>query len=716
MTNETTGKDIDKTTITTHIASALGLSAKGVAATVKLLEEGCTVPFIARYRKELTGSMNEVDILHIQEQLERMAEMTRRKTTILATIAKQEKLTPELKARIDACWDTTTLEDIYLPYKPQKRTKAQTAREHGLEPLAHSIMLGTCRDPRDFARKFVKEGVADVDAAIRGAQDIVTEEIAMSEFTRKATRSEFRRTATITSKAVKAKKDDDAGQKYADYFEFGETLKRSPSHRVLAMLRGEREGYLKVKLSTDGASLDKIRQRYSRGYDCCAKLTDEAAQNAYKQYVFPAIEREFLKEGRERAENEAIDVFAAGLRQLLLSAPLGQKRIMGIDPGFRTGCKVACIDAKGKFMHYEAIFPFNHGEKAVRQVMRMAADYGIEAIAIGNGTASRETEKFVRGIDFGRKMAVFVVSEDGASVYSASETARKEFPTLDITVRGAISIARRLMDPLSELVKVDPKSIGVGQYQHDVDQGLLGKRLEQTVVSCVNLVGVNVNTASACLLRHVSGIGPALADNIVAYREANGAFKSREELKRVKGLGASTFTQCAGFLRIPDGANPLDNTAVHPERYAIVSRMATDLHKDVADLIADRALQRQVDIKRYVTTEMGLPTLNDIMTELAKPGRDPREQLEEFSFDDRVSTIDDLEVGMVLPGIVSNITAFGAFVNIGVHQDGLVHVSQICRRFISSPLDAVKLHQKVTVKVTGIDTKRGRISLSMILD
>lgn len=716
MTNEATTPETDKAAINSLIASTLGLNAKGVANTVKLLDEGCTVPFIARYRKEMTGSMNEVDILRIQEQLERLAEMTKRKTTILASIAKQEKLTAELEARINDCWDANTLEDIYLPYKPQKRTKAQTARERGLEPLAHSIMLGACRDPRDYARKFVKEGVADEEAAIKGAQDIMTEEIAVSEFTRKATRSEFRRTATITSKVVKAKKDDEGSLKYSDYFEFGEALKRSPSHRVLAMLRGEKEGYLKIKLSTDGASLDKIRQRYTRGCAACAKLTDEAAQNAYKQYVFPAIEREFIKEGRERAEAEAIDVFAAGLRQLLLSAPLGQKSIMGIDPGFRTGCKVACIDAEGKFMHYEAIFPFQNSAKATAQLTRMASDYSIEAIAIGNGTASRETEKFVRGIDFGRKIAVFVVSEDGASVYSASETARKEFPKLDITVRGAISIARRLMDPLSELVKVDPKSIGVGQYQHDVDQTQLGKRLEQTVVSCVNLVGVNVNTASACLLRHVSGIGPSLADNIVAYREANGAFKSREELKRVKGLGTNTFTQCAGFLRIPSGTNPLDNTAVHPERYAIVSRMASDLHKSVSELIADKALQRQVDIKRYVSPETGLPTLHDIMEELAKPGRDPREQLEEFSFDDRVSTVADLEVGMVLPGIVSNITNFGAFVNIGVHQDGLVHVSQICRRFISTPLDAVKLHQKVMVKVTGVDTKRGRISLSMILD
>ena len=714
---DVTEKEFSNTeTFVSIISEALALPRKGVSNTMALLADGCTVPFIARYRKEMTGSLDEVSILKIQEYNDKLTETAKRKSTILAAIAKQGKLTTELEKRISDCWDLNTLEDLYLPYKTQRRTKAQIAREHGLEPLARSIMLNSCRDPYASAQRFITKEVTSVDAAIKGAQDIITEEIANNEESRKITRNEFRRTATISAKVVKSKKEDDDCQKYSDYFEFSEQLKRSPSHRILAILRGEEEGFLKVKLSTNDEAEERIRHHYTRSFGECAKLMGESADNAYKQYIFPAIEREFLKAGREKAEAEAIEVFSDNLRQLLLSAPLGQKAIMGIDPGFRTGCKVACIDAEGKFLHYEAIFPFQHEEKAMQQVLRMATAYSVEAIAIGNGTASRETEKFVRSIAFPKTVSIFVVSEDGASVYSASEMARREFPDLDVTVRGAISIARRLMDPLSELVKVDPKSIGVGQYQHDVDQTLLNKRLEQTVESCVNMVGVNVNTASAELLRHVSGIGPSLATNIVSHRNANGAFKSRAELKRVKGLGANTFTQCAGFLRIPHGTNPLDNTAVHPERYAIVKQMAADINHNVQDLIADKKLQEQIDIRKYVNNDLGMPTLQDIMEELKKPGRDPRQQIEEFKFDENVTSMDDLRTGMVLPGIVTNITNFGAFVNIGVHQDGLVHVSQMSTRYIASPLDAVKLHQQVMVKVTGVDTKRKRISLSMILD
>ena len=714
---DVTEKEFSNTeTFVSIISEALALPRKSVSNTMALLADGCTVPFIARYRKEMTGSLDEVSILKIQEYNDKLTETAKRKSTILAAIAKQGKLTTELEKRISDCWDLNTLEDLYLPYKTQRRTKAQIAREHGLEPLARSIMLNSCRDPYASAQRFITKEVTSVDAAIKGAQDIITEEIANNEESRKITRNEFRRTATISAKVVKSKKEDDDCQKYSDYFEFSEQLKRSPSHRILAILRGEKEGFLKVKLSTNDEAEERIRRHYTRSFGECAKLMGESADNAYKQYIFPAIEREFLKAGREKAEAEAIEVFSDNLRQLLLSAPLGQKAIMGIDPGFRTGCKVACIDAEGKFLHYETIFPFQHEEKAMLQVLRMATAYSVEAIAIGNGTASRETEKFVRSIAFPKAVSIFVVSEDGASVYSASEMARREFPDLDVTVRGAISIARRLMDPLSELVKVDPKSIGVGQYQHDVDQTLLNKRLEQTVESCVNMVGVNVNTASAELLRHVSGIGPSLAANIVSHRNANGAFKSRAELKRVKGLGANTFTQCAGFLRIPHGTNPLDNTAVHPERYAIVKQMAADINHNVQDLIADKKLQEQIDIRKYVNNDLGMPTLQDIMQELKKPGRDPRQQIEEFKFDENVTSMDDLRTGMVLPGIVTNITNFGAFVNIGVHQDGLVHVSQMSTRYIASPLDAVKLHQQVMVKVTGVDTKRKRISLSMILD
>lgn len=702
--------------ITALIAKKLQLSEQSIKNVRTLLGEGCTVPFIARYRKERTGGLDEVNIIKIEELGKKLADTAKRRDTILSSIESQGKLTAEIERKIKGCWDINILEDIYLPFKPKRRTRAQAAREHGLEPLANAIMSGSCRTPNEYARRFVSKDVPTIGDAVKGAQDIIAENIADNEETRKAVRADFRRTSVITSKVVKSKKDEEDSAKYSDYFDFSEPLKRCPSHRIMAMLRAEKEGILKLGIDTSDEAKERISHFYANGYNSCSKLIREASYDAYKRLIRPAIENEFMKESREKAEDEAINVFSTNLRQLLLSAPLGHKAVMGIDPGFRTGCKVACVNAEGAFLHYEAIFPFKNQAHATDQLISMATHFVPEAIAIGNGTASRETEEFVRGVNFGRVIDIFVVSEDGASVYSASETARMEFPELDITVRGAISIARRLMDPLAELVKIDPKSIGVGQYQHDVDQVKLRTRLEQTVESCVNNVGVNLNTASPQLLSYVSGIGPALAANIVDYRNENGAFKSRNELKKVKRLGANTFMQCAGFLRIPGARNPLDNTAVHPERYNLVKKIASDMGCTVEQLIADKQLQKNIDIKKYATAEVGIPTLLDIMEELNKPGRDPRQKLEAFSFDDRVKTIEDLKDGMVLPGIVTNITNFGAFVNIGVHQDGLVHVSQLSKRYVSSPMDAVKLHQQVMVRVTAVDHARNRISLSMIVD
>ena len=702
--------------ITALIAKKLQLSEQSIKNVRTLLGEGCTVPFIARYRKERTGGLDEVNIIKIEELGKKLADTAKRRDTILSSIESQGKLTAEIERKIKGCWDINILEDIYLPFKPKRRTRAQAAREHGLEPLANAIMSGSCRTPNEYARRFVSKDVPTIGDAVKGAQDIIAENIADNEETRKAVRADFRRTSVITSKVVKSKKDEEDSAKYSDYFDFSEPLKRCPSHRIMAMLRAEKEGILKLGIDTSDEAKERISHFYANGYNSYSKLIREASYDAYKRLIRPAIENEFMKESREKAEDEAINVFSTNLRQLLLSAPLGHKAVMGIDPGFRTGCKVACVNAEGAFLHYEAIFPFKNQAHATDQLISMATHFVPEAIAIGNGTASRETEEFVRGVNFGRVIDIFVVSEDGASVYSASETARMEFPELDITVRGAISIARRLMDPLAELVKIDPKSIGVGQYQHDVDQVKLRTRLEQTVESCVNNVGVNLNTASPQLLSYVSGIGPALAANIVDYRNENGAFKSRNELKKVKRLGANTFMQCAGFLRIPGARNPLDNTAVHPERYNLVKKIASDMGCTVEQLIADKQLQKNIDIKKYATAEVGIPTLLDIMEELNKPGRDPRQKLEAFSFDDRVKTIEDLKDGMVLPGIVTNITNFGAFVNIGVHQDGLVHVSQLSKRYVSSPMDAVKLHQQVMVRVTAVDHARNRISLSMIVD
>ena len=701
------------------IARQLSLPQEGVENTLKLLDEGCTIPFISRYRKERTGGLDEVQIAQISEMNARLKETAKRKETILKTIGEQGKLTDELKKRIDDCWDNTELEDIYLPYKPKRRTRAQVAREQGLEPLATLLMMQREPNPVKAAERFVRGDVKDVPMALHGAQDIIAEQVSEDEGSRNVVRQQFRRDALIVSKVVKAKKDTDEAQKYSDYFEWEEPLRRCSSHRLLAMRRGESEGVLRVKIETDDEQcITRLQRHYVKGHGKCQRLVAEAVEDGYNRLLQPSIETEFAAMSKEKADQEAIQVFTQNLRQLLMDAPLGQKRVMGIDPGFRTGCKVVCLDAQGNLLHHEAIFPHppvNRIMEAKMHVLDMISDYQIEAIAIGNGTASRETREFIEDIASHTEgaPAVFVVSEDGASVYSASKIAREEFPDEDVTVRGAVSIGRRLMDPLAELVKIDPKSIGVGQYQHDVDQTKLKNSLDQTVESCVNQVGVNLNTASQHLLMYVSGLGPALAKNIVDYRRENGAFESRAQLKKVPRLGPSAFEQCAGFLRIPDAKNPLDNSAVHPESYKIVEQMAKDQGCTVIDLIKDKEKREAVDLKKYVAGDVGLPTLTDIMKELEKPGRDPREQIEEFEFAKGIETVDDLVEGMELPGIVTNITNFGAFVDIGVHQDGLVHISQLANRYVKDPNQVVKLHQHVRVRVLEVDRRRGRISLSM---
>ncbi len=708
------------------IAQSLNLNIEAVGNTLSLLEEGCTIPFISRYRKERTGALDEVQIATINDENERLKEIQKRKETVVKTITDQEKMTPELQKRIENCWDSTELEDIYLPFKPRRRTRAQVAREQGLEPLAQILMMQRERDPERVAQAFVKGDVKDAEMAIKGAQDIIAEMVSEDERSRQQLRGAYRRTAIITSKVVKAKADTDEAAKYHDYFDWHEPLKRCSSHRLLAMRRGENEGILRLSIDPidDDECIERLQRHYVYGHTPCGNLVAEAVEDSYKRLLKPSIETEFANLSKEQADEEAIRVFAENLRQLLLGAPLGQKRVMGVDPGFRTGCKVVCLDAQGNLLHHEAIFPhppINKRMQATVHVQQMLEQYHIEAIAIGNGTASRETKAFVEDAikslpsPFGEGAGVrlYVVSEDGASVYSASKVARDEFPDEDVTVRGAVSIGRRLMDPLAELVKIDPKSIGVGQYQHDVDQTKLKHQLDQTVESCVNQVGVNLNTASSHLLQYVSGLGPTLAKNIVDYRKENGAFASRAQLKKVPRLGPSAYQQCAGFLRIPGAKNPLDNSAVHPESYPIVEQMAKDLGCTLKDLIEQKDLRTKLDIKKYVTSEVGLPTLTDIIKELEKPGRDPREQLEAFEFDCRVQSVEDLEEGMILPGIVTNITNFGAFVDIGVHQDGLVHISQMANRRIAHPTDVVKLHQHVTVRVMEIDHRRNRISLSM---
>ena len=695
-----------------YIADSLSLDAKRVDNALQLLSEGCTIPFISRYRKEKTGNMDEVQIAEISNLNDKLTELQKRKETILKTIEEQGKLTDSLKEKITSCWNATELEDLYLPYKPKRRTRAQIARELGLERLATTIMLQREQNPQKFASQFVKGDVKDKESAIKGALDIIAEQISEDQRSRQQMRNVFTRGAVITSKVVKTKKDLDEAQKYSDYFDWSEPLKRCSSHRLLAMRRGENDGILRISISADEEECrNRLQRLFVRGYGACSKLVEEAIDDSMKRLLAPSIETEFAAFSKEKADEEAIKVFSENLRQLLLSAPLGQKRVMGIDPGFRTGCKIVCLDAQGNLL-YHTVLPLSN-RIGGDTIVKLTKKYQTEAFAIGNGTASRETTDYIKSLAFDSNIDLFVVSEDGASVYSASKVARDEFPDEDVTVRGAVSIGRRLMDPLAELVKIDPKSIGVGQYQHDVDQTKLKKSLDQTVESCVNTVGVDVNTASQHLLTYVSGLGPTLGKSIVDYRKEHGAFRSRAELKKVPRLGPATFQQCAGFLRITDGKNPLDNSAVHPESYSIVERMAKDLNVKIADLIGNKSLIKSIDAKRYTGGDIGLPTINDILSELEKPGRDPRGNIEVFEFDPNVKTPDDLIAGMVLPGIVTNITNFGAFVDIGVHQDGLVHVSQLSDRFVKDPNEVVHLHQHVKVKVVDVDSVRKRISLTM---
>ena len=701
------------------ISERLHIPASQVDATLDLLAAGCTIPFISRYRKEATGNLDEVQIAAISDLNERLNELQKRKETILKTIDAQGKLTDELQRRITTSWDATEIEDLYMPYKPRRRTRAQVAREQGLEPLATLLLLQREQSPSTAARRFINADVPDVAAALRGAQDIIAENISEDERSRQTVRRAFSREAVISARVIEKMRHEDSAQKFADYFSFSEELRRCSSHRLLAMRRGEEEGILRVGITIDDeGATERLQRQHVRGNGPCQKLVSEAVDDAYKRLLRPSIENEFAAQSKEKADAEAIEVFKQNLRQLLLAAPLGPKRVMGVDPGIRTGCKVVVLDAQGTLLHHDVVFATGHQADRQRAGQPSALDrftaiaqrYNVEAIACGNGTASRETSDILRQIE---GIPVYVVSEDGASIYSASEVAREEFPEQDVTVRGAVSIARRLMDPMAELVKIDPKSIGVGQYQHDVDQTRLRNSLDQTVELCVNAVGVNLNTASKNLLTYVSGLGPVLARNIVEYRSENGAFTSRAQLKKVPRLGASAFQQSAGFLRVPEAKNPLDATAVHPESYAIVEQMAADCGCSVAQLISNADERSKIDIKRYVTPTVGLPTLRDIMAELEKPGRDPRGQAETFEFDPRVKTPDDLIEGMELPGIVTNITNFGAFVDIGVHQDGLIHISQLADRFVRDPNEVVKLHQHVRVKVIEVDKRRHRIALSM---
>ncbi len=697
------------------IAKALQLPLPQVRNTIGLLESGATIPFISRYRKEMTGGLNEVQITDVKNWLDKLTELKARKDTILNALEKQEKLTPELKARIESSWDSNEIEDIYLPYKPKRVTRAEMARKKGLEPLAK--LIAAQKEPFLSGRvpAFVQGEVKDEEEALSGARDIIAEWVNENERTRNQVRFAFRQ-AVISAKVIKGKEEE--GAKYRNYFQFEEKLSRCQSHRLLAVRRGEEEGFLRVSIAPadDDACLESLYRQYKRNNGACWEQFQLAIDDAYKRLLKPSIESEFAKSSKLKADEEAIRVFADNLRQLLLAPPLGQKRVLGIDPGYRTGCKVVCLDAQGNLLHNETIYPHppkNERKKAEIKIQHLVEAYNIDAISIGNGTASRETEEFITNIRYTKPVKVFVVSEDGASVYSASAVARAEFPEYDVTVRGAVSIGRRLMDPLAELVKIDPKSIGVGQYQHAVDQALLKKSLDQTVESCVNLVGVNVNTASKELLTYISGLGPVLAQNIVQYRAENGPFDSRKDLKKVPRLGEKAFEQCAGFLRIPNGSNPLDNSAVHPESYPVVEKMAADLHCTVGELMKRKELKQQIRLEKYQTDQIGMPTLQDIMKELDKPGRDPRSEIQEFSFNPDIHTIDDLQEGMILPGIVTNITNFGCFVDVGIKENGLVHISELADRFVSNPADVVSIHQHVQVRVLSIDTTRKRVQLSM---
>ena len=697
------------------IAREMNLAEKHVANTIKLLEEGATIPFISRYRKEMTDSMDEEQVGAVKDRLNKLKELDKRKEAILKSIDEQDKLTPELKKKIEECDNLTELEDIYLPYKPKKKTRASIARARGLEPLAKIIMKQKEVDIFSKAAEFLNDEVENEDAALQGARDIIAEWVNENSKARNVIRNLFEKQAVISSKLVKGKEEE--AEKYQDYFEFSEPLKRCPSHRILAMRRGEQEGFLRISIEPDEErAIEIIKEIFVEGYMDISREVEIAVEDSYKRLLSPSIENEYKALSKEKADDEAINVFAENLRQLLLAPPLGQKSVLAIDPGYRTGCKVVSLDPQGNLLHNETIYPHppqDDKKGAKKKINTLVQQYNIEAIAIGNGTASRETEHFIRSIKYDRDLMVFVVSEAGASVYSASKVAREEFPEYDVTVRGAVSIGRRLMDPLAELVKIDPKSIGVGQYQHDVDQGKLKESLDQVVESAVNMVGVNVNTASKHLLTYVSGLGPVLAQNIVDYRKENGAFKKRSQLKKVARMGDKAFEQSAGFLRIDNSANPLDNSAVHPESYHIVEKMAKDQDCSIKDLIASEEKRKKIDIHKYVEGNTGIPTLQDILSELSKPGRDPRTKIEVFEFSKDVFKIEDLKPGMIVPGIVTNITNFGAFVDVGVKQDGLVHISQLANRFIKDPNEIVKLHQHVKVKVLEVDVVRKRIQLSM---
>jgi uncharacterized protein len=697
------------------ISNELNISFKQIANTVKLLSDGGTIPFISRYRKEQTGSLDEVEITNIRDRLNKLTELHKRKETVLTTIDEQGKLTQELRKRIEECYDPVELEDIYLPYKPKRRTKATIAKEKGLEPLAEIIMKQQNIDLDDAAQKFITDEVPTIEEALAGARDIIAEWISENERARNIVRRHFHKKAIIKSKVAKGKEEE--GVKFSDYFDWQEEVKKCASHRFMAMRRGQAEGFLKVSIAPPADEvMDELSAAFVKANNQLADQIDFAIEDSYKRLIEPSIENEFTAELKAKADDEAIRVFSENLRQLLLAAPLGQKNVLALDPGYRTGCKVVCLDSQGNLKHNETIYPHapqNEQGKAMSKLSALVETYKIDAIAIGNGTASRETEALVKRIRFNREVRVFVVSEDGASIYSASSVAREEFPEYDVTVRGSVSIGRRLMDPLAELVKIDPKSIGVGQYQHDVDQTKLKHGLDTVVESCVNHVGVNLNTASKHLLTYISGLGPQLAKNIVDYRRENGDFTSRAQLKKVPRLGEKAYEQCAGFLRITNAKNPLDNSAVHPESYHVVEKMAKDLSCEVLDLLKDEELRKKIDIKRYATSNIGLPTLKDIADELAKPGRDPRQGIKVFEFAEGVYSIDHLTPGLVLPGIVTNITNFGAFVDVGVKQDGLVHISQLADRFVSNPNDVVKLHEHVMVKVLEVDVARKRIQLTM---
>lgn len=722
MSKVTTIKIIMDLKFTELISNDTGISASQVSNTLNLLEDGCTIPFISRYRKERTGGLNEVEVGKISDKLEKLKEITKRKETILATIEEQGKLTDNLRLRIEETWNSTELEDIYLPFKPKRRTRAQIAREKGLEPLADYIINQRYGDVKRYAQQFINDAncVSDVNDAIQGAMDIISERVSEDERSRNTVRNNFNHDARITSKVIKGKEVE--GDKYRDYFDFNEKLMRCASHRLLAMRRGESEGFLRVSISGDDElCLDRLHRLWVHGSSESSDYVSLAVSDAFKRLLKPSIETEFANQSKERADADAIQIFVRNLEQLLMSAPLGQKRVLAIDPGFRTGCKVVCLDSEGNLVHNETIYPHNSGMKgaisnhqaAANKIWTLTKQYKTEAISIGNGTASRETESFIRNLGLPKSIEIYVVSEDGASIYSASKTAREEFPDYDVTVRGAVSIGRRLMDPLAELVKIDPSSIGVGQYQKDVNQVALKKSLDQTVISCVNKVGVNVNTASKHLLTYISGLGPALAKNIVDYRSEHGAFRNRRELLSVPRMGTKAFEQSAGFLRISGGDNPLDNSAVHPESYPIVEQMARDQHCDVETLISDPSVRQHIDIRRYVSDSIGIPTLTDIIKELEKPGRDPRRQLKAFNFSNTVKELSDVREGMILPGIITNITNFGCFVDVGVHTKGLVHISELCDHFVKDPTEVVSLHQQVTVKVLNVDLERGRMSLTL---